>query len=304
MLAMIYDILSTKIPTLRSDIEIWSIFVEASRKTWGNRWALCTLSVYVAETVDINDHQSYDIFDDQAPLCHRTIWAKKSARNIEWWRSQIVKERFSNTLYSQLVILCALKWMPIENVLEFSDIISNALDEMDNTSWNNLASAVSVISNLSIRRRRNGLHSITKRDMPTSMSVRLASLISYRVKSASAQIIFHHYLENYDGRDNAVLLAITKILADSIAKKPELWTRALPVIAHAYKNGVSFPFMHHGSNNLKKIPMDIARSICVNPDEYPLHVVGQAEAILASKTGADAVPVGKIAARDNWFTDE
>jgi hypothetical protein len=46
-----------------------------------------------------------------------------------------------------------------------------------------------------------------------------------------------------------------------------------------------------------------AQHICANVDTFPLRLVSMAEALLAASTGAEAIPVGEIAVRDQWFID-
>jgi hypothetical protein len=106
-----------------------------------------------------------------------------------------------------------------------------------------------------------------------------------------------------------VLRAIVEVVTDRAFEEPQAWATALPAIAHAYTHDVVYSggFYHRKHLGIHRPNHDIphieARRICADAGAYPLSLVGTAEAILAAQTRADAIPVGKIAARDDWLID-
>ena len=131
-----------------------------------------------------------------------------------------------------------------------------------------------------------------------------------RFDDSSARLIYDRYLVNYMGTDTSVLRAIVGVVSKRTIDEPQTWATALPIIAHAYTHDVVFPTIVHSRKHAGagperyELPPAEARRICADAGAYPLSLVGLAEAVLASQTGADAIPVGKIAARDDWFVPE
>jgi len=140
------------------------------------------------------------------------------------------------------------------------------------------------------------------------MSPRLACLLISRVRPSAARVIRARYLDNYRGDDRAVLEAIVHVVTEHAFKEPSLWAAALPEIAHAYSHNVIYSGIYHRMRGREHRPhlslsLHDSRHICSEANAYPLQLVSVAEALLATQTGADAIPVGKIAARDEWFVE-
>ena len=134
------------------------------------------------------------------------------------------------------------------------------------------------------------------------MSPRLACLLILRASPDTAQLIRHRYLSDYRGNDRAVLAAIVEVVTEHAYDEPQAWGAALPEIAHAYSHNVVNPGLYRHRRGFD-MPLLEARRICADASAYPLLLVSSAEAQVAAQTGADAIPVGKIAARDEWFVD-
>jgi hypothetical protein len=57
------------------------------------------------------------------------------------------------------------------------------------------------------------------------------------------------------------------------------------------------------SEKENEISIDAAYSICSSPTDYPLSLIAAAEAVLTTQAGSRSIPVGEVAARDQWFVD-
>jgi hypothetical protein len=126
---------------------------------------------------------------------------------------------------------------PIKTTLALSAEIAVALDSLPLADWVQFAEATSHKPRRARRYAPERL-SVIKPDLPATATPRLACLLINSVSVAAAQMVHRRYLSSYDGEDPAVLAACLAVVGERSQKKPETWSSALPVIAHAYRFGV------------------------------------------------------------------
>ena len=251
------------------------------------------------------------LINSRVPLCKRAARARTALRSRSWALKELTLPEGAEALDRQFVLYVLGKWMSLENILRLSDPIGGALDRLPEANWHRLASSMprhmATMLFWRHRQERRPQRGIERGDLPHTMSDRLAALLLSRLSSASARAIFDRYLSNYAGSDTAIFRVILDVVMEKSLEDTHAWAAALPAVAHAYSYNVTGPgifrsrHQHTLRHTADQIPYSAASRICADAGSYPLSLVSQAEAILAGKTGADAIPVGKIAATDGWF---
>jgi hypothetical protein len=297
------NVVGATVGELRADPTPWSSLVEAGRRAWGERWAFHTLAISLADLFQAVDVPDCDLSDASVPLCVRALRARLLSSDPKWWLRQIDKSRAEGGLLLAFTLLAAHKWMPLPVIRQIEPAISQALEEIDLENWAKIARAV---ENYDRPRKRQGQDKRQIRwKIGKGMSPRLATLLAARVSPGSAKMLKQKCLDQYQGADIWVLRARADISTREALEKPEAWADALAPISRAYAEGIThLPSLlerPHSATNLR--PQE-ARLICQRPQDFPLYLTSQAEGVLAAQRGAETVPVGKIAARDEWFIEQ
>jgi hypothetical protein len=243
--------------------------------------------------------------DQEVPLITRAARARQAATDPQWWLKELAVTQEMNTVNQQFALYALHRLMPVGEILALSTTLSAALDRLPQQQW--LPLATNRVFTPWRRRRRQPRQQISTSSLPASMSPRLACLLISRVRPSTARIIRDRYLNSYREHDPAVLEAIVGVVTEHAFTEPAAWAAALPEIAHAYSHNVVYSGIYHRLTRNHRPRLDMpsqdSRRICSEAGAYPLPLVSIAEALLATQTGADAIPVGKIAARDEWFTE-
>jgi hypothetical protein len=241
------------------------------------------------------------LVDQGIPLFTRAARARRAAGDRQWWLNELSAAQGADALIQQFTVLALYRSMAIDDIVALAGTIGTMLDILPERHWLGLADAAHVPWH---RPRRPRRQQITTTALPASMSPRLASLLIFRVSTATGQLIRHRYLLDYRGNDRAILEAIIEVVTEHAFDKPQAWGAALPEIAHAYGHKVRpSRTTYMNKSRGRDMPLLEARRICAEAGAYPLQLVSTAEALLAAQTGAESIPVGKIAARDEWFVE-
>jgi hypothetical protein len=263
------------------------------------------MAIYANEITPETEVGECSLVDHETPICSRVAFAQKSRGNLQWWRNELERANDEGPLMQQFMLLALYRFAAIDVVISLSDLIGHALDNLSRDRWRELADV--AVRRWRQRVNRRARSQVKASALPTSMSPRLASLLINQVNSASSRIIFDRFLSGYRNDDRAVLTAIVDTVTRRALNDPEQWSTALPKIAHAYSHNVIFSwpyfFRHPRRSGRPVLPLRDAREICANATIYPLTLVGRAEARLTEQTGEEAIPVGKIAAKDEWFVE-
>ena len=232
-------------------------------------------------------------------MCDRAAYSKQRSGDSEWWREQLASASVTGVNAVQFVVLAMQRFTPIEVILTLSREISDVLDCLANSPWDQLARAS---SNLEIP--TGSLGSV---DLPSSTSPRLAALLIDRLSPDECLVIYERYLSRYNGSDRPVLQKCADLAFRSLWK-PEMWKQSLQAISNIYKQDIcpqEVPRHVHRVHMEKEntIPIDAAYSICSNPADYPLSLIAAAETVLTTQAGSRSTLVGEVAARDQWFVD-
>lgn len=292
------ELFETTFAELRSNPAPFSKFIEIWRKSFGKTWSMYCLAFVAAEFSTKESEDKVDLLDDSISPCIRATAALKNAGALQWWKDQICSTVVCDEIDRRFVALAIYQCMPTDIVIELAEAISELLSMMPLQSWQTLMMSLSQVSvPIATEARRKKLP--LKNQMPSNMSPRLACLLMARCSLSEERKLRELYLSNYDGDDSEILRASVRVLIEHSEKKPEIWAKTLPTIRYAYKHGVNY-YRYRDSQDT--IPLSTAKMVCSKPDEFPLGLVAGAASVLAADTGAAAIPVGKVAARDEWFS--
>lgn len=291
-------LLNHQILDLRKNIYLWSSIVEAGRTIWGDRWAFYRLATTAADFLDIPFLAEKNKNISDMPLCDRALLYKINANNLEWWKEHLLNIKNENPKIINFIFLSINKWMPINITLQLSDQLSQAIDGLDDNNWEILTSTIKFSNSENIKRIKKS--NIRNSDLPNKISLRLICFLLAKINKPTKVRIWNLFLQNYKGKDHEVIKAAIIIAVELAQEKRANWNTALLLIAHGYTEGVNYyRFPNH--DNIR-VPHNEARKICSSPGEFPLNLVSISEDVLFAETGAAAIPVSKIAARDEWFS--
>lgn len=134
------------------------------------------------------------------------------------------------------------------------------------------------------------------------LGYRFAAIMMQWVEPRDHDTIFDEILVNYDGSDKVIEQARVDGAWYYAQRNPEFWPSALEIISAAYRSGVTLNVTMSAPIGVI-IPIPEARRIVQSPMNYPLNVLICAEKAIAQLTGSQVIPVGSIAARDEWFSE-
>jgi hypothetical protein len=232
----------------------------------------------------------------------------------DWWRDQLAIARETNELALRFVLLLLYSLAPLRTIKALSSEISSALDIMNVAEWGELLEAAKsalrsprMTQEIVAKKNEHKLHLYgAELDLGSEVSPRLICFLLFRLPSTVGRLFYLRYLSSYRGDDEFILGTCVDMAENLAMKGRYAWAEALPVIAHAYSRGVVRDGVprFRTPKPYREIPAIEARQICANAVDYPLSLVGAAELTLTAQTGAQAIPVGKIAARDDWFPEQ
>jgi hypothetical protein len=302
--------LETFVSNLRNSLSPWSNLIESTRTAWGDRWVAYRMAVHAVTMVGSNGTVWSADSRQKESLCFHAERIKRAVRTARGRQVELTNCGNLEGLDQTFVLYGLFRWIAIGNLLRLSDALGTALDRIPDKQWRILAGALAGSRWRGRQQQQRQVYNPKPADLPSSMSNRLASLLLGSLAGTSADLIYTNYLEGYEGSDTRVLQATVEFLTERAFEEPKTWASALPKISHAYMYGVVYPLLYHrhapvGTGRARiEVPLAEARRICADSNSYPLSLVGLAETALSRKTGVDAIPVGKVAARDEWFMPE
>lgn len=217
-----------------------------------------------------------------------------------WWG-----EQFSSASSSEARFLLSkvfLAWMNDELLTTTIGDFSVLLDELSSAEFHTLCEARTGRQSPYSPAVKEALKPSFTAETLDAVGVRAAALISPMVDSASSDAIFKTILEAYDGCDADIIRARLNSAWGYAVRNPDSWPAAIEKVADGYARGVALERLYRPSERVR-IPIPEARKITQSPDLYPLSVVGVAERALAERTGTQVIPIGSVAARDQWFAE-
>lgn len=286
---------------LVSDLSIWSDFIEEVRTEWGDMWGLNWLIELAIDFVKPEQIPVCDLADVNESLCTRAGRARLFADEVAWWTKQIDSASNSAPPMKGFIVISLFIWGSFESILLNHVKLSVIIEGMNQNHWSLLARNL-LLARASRRHRKVKRDTQMSCECPGELSPRVAALVAGRLETPAARIFCQQYLANYLGDDYWILRVMIENAVNEASERAEEWPRAVQLIARGHALGFVNPNAIHDSRRQKdNFPIAEAKLVCGNANAYPLTLVSRADAVLTAQAGAEAISVGKIAARDDWF---
>jgi hypothetical protein len=306
ILSAISELSTTTFGHIKRDATKLLTLLELARQAWGERWALYRSAVDWGQVTPLTIGTPCSLSDSSVPLVSRIAYARQRASDAEWWATESRTASAMDPQTRQFIMYAAYRIMSLDAILSLGSELGCGLDGLPEPQWLGLTRAVSQDPVRGYRPRRKERFQ-SGETLPTfPLSARVTCFVVLRLDLASACLLYDRYLSQYDGKDRGVLQTVADLVTRRAVADAGRWAEALPVIARAYACNVISPTFYHvyARSRRPTIPLSVAETICSDASDYPLFLVSDAEAVLAAQAGKEATPVGRIAERDQWFTDQ
>jgi hypothetical protein len=286
-----------------TDLTPWSTVIEAARSLWGNRWAIVNLATVAAGIRSTAEKcaDCPDLFDDNKPLARRFRYARLRSGAYRWWGTQLLASKSSNRLF---VLLPLLTWGTNSTLLNNAALVDSMLEDLASQDWGRLFVAVRRCSGIT-RQEEERNESLGNSQLPTTMGLRFAAVLSDRLKPDDSKIIYDHYIKNRDTDDTHILQYVLRDALDLDHFATERWSPDLELVRRCYSSGiVSEPLIFqrmHFQRESNAMPLTVAEEILSTPQKYPGFLITSAEERLRLKVASNVAPVAVVAETENWF---
>lgn len=296
------ELYRTKLGDIKTEISKWDSLIETLRALWGDGSNLNSIAIEIANAHETAKPVVINLNDNHHSLISRTISAKQNINNKNWIKEQFtISEQNQNN--SDLLIRSILKWCSIENIIEHTANISNLFDSLTSDQWSAIASSISYQTFINERNKIN-FSPLQIDSIPDGISHRFASILIELSNEESRIVLRERHLQNCNSDDTFVLESMVSTITNAAWSDPTYWPKALEAIKSAYNKGLLYSFdpAKIYSDDFR-LPLEVAREICSNPEAYPMEIISTAESVLLEEIGQTVIPVGRIASDNQWFRE-
>ncbi|MGE8451373.1 MAG: NACHT domain-containing protein [Pseudomonadales bacterium] len=273
--------------------------VECCRHIFGEGLGMYQLCVNYAAVCTLSEVSGVALLDRRTPLCERVVAASQVVDELTW--ASIVEDVDPSDVNAvALTLFVVMRFAGASVILSLSPKIGALLDALPSDDWRSIGYRIA---------RNCRLGSSVASDvegswgLPEVMSPRLAAVLMRGCSGRLQNDIWYKYLRSYSGIDELVAgERCTKMLHRALVGEEE-WEGVLSIIRDAYER-LDYSHIYIPDSSDMKMPGDVAWRVCRNPDSYPHDLVALAAVTLKSITGAGALSLAKIAARDGWFDQD
>lgn len=277
-------------------IQPWSDLVEHSRSNFGKGWVHTKIAVSAAGIRSPRESctDSSDLFDDAQPLCRRARYARLRSGSIQWWSKQL--QLAADESEKMLACSLLLSWASKRVTLNTLDLLDERLQSLPTACWKYLVSSIRSIKGW---RDQRLLKRFAPRDLPGSVSTRLATALAMVATPDSAMEIYESLLRSYRGDDEAVL-EFCQWASFRVALRDESkWRQLLEHIARCRSKQISLETI---PVRRWRIPDDIAELVRRQPEDFPPVLVSMSEQAFAARANRKIRQVGDVARSERWFS--
>jgi hypothetical protein len=276
----------------------WSHIVDTSSAVFGRKWVFVMLAMVAAgirAPLQKGDWQD-GAWSAESNLCEHLRYARLKSGNVTWWSEQI-DEVLSSTYGVDIAALTLAIWSTPRTILMLEDKVSKLFDSLDDQKWRRL---FRTIADIDVALGQDSRTFAFTTSVPSAQaSPRLQLVLGRRGGADYGLRVYREGLRNYRGSDPHVLsFCADNALAAARLDESE-WDRAISVVAYAYTMG-GIPAAARIEEAM--LPIEVARTICVDAPRYPQRLVNAAERRLSAATGGTAPKLGDVAAQSGWFS--
>ncbi|KEQ22242.1 NACHT domain-containing protein [Paenibacillus tyrfis] len=277
----------------------WETIVENLRVLWGDRWSIYSLAITSSNVKIPKDKEEIDLFDVSTPLCKRTFYAR-NASSI-WWRKQIESASTEmDFMFLSLLFLTSANSNLLKNVLDY---IQPVFDKISNDNWEKVTKQLEYTRRVGNRRDL----ALNMSKLPGELTARTVAAIGICVNDRDSIKLYEVHLHDYVGTDVSVLKFCQRVAFTLVEHDPSRWNQAISIISRIYSQGGTFDAYYHSIYRRRymgypvQIPVDVAKQIANQPENYPRFLVDLAERACRDEVASQIVPIGTLAKKERWF---
>ncbi|HEX3238736.1 MAG TPA: hypothetical protein VHR18_01210 [Solirubrobacterales bacterium] len=277
-----------------TSLQPWEVFIEASRRLFGEQWAHSVLAIEGSGIKSTSDtaRDAPELFDSDVPLARRVRYARLRAGNPGWWGRQLsVAGPGDERLLALGVLLSKASARTISAHIEQLDGVISGLPSDEFQRLYSVCSRGRIF-----RARSNEASALSKKvlRLPRDLSNRMVELVSLRAAVPLRAKLYSDYLQGYAGRRAALLEMCIEQELSGDRRNAEAWKRALSMIRR-HPHG----YYLRPRRRWAEMPIGIAREICSDAASFDPDLVEWAESRCFS--AARVRPVSKVAVQERWF---
>ncbi|GAA1672544.1 hypothetical protein GCM10009733_082130 [Nonomuraea maheshkhaliensis] len=305
-LGAIADILiDTPSEALASDIGIWRGLIALNAGlAGGDDWLTVRLAhaaVFWVRDLEFDDvaYDKVSLTDASVDVIFRIQRATKSKGVYSWWKGQFDAARTDQQRLRvlQIAFLVCGPLTLIKLVAATEEFIESlSFEEMQ------LLASLDRVNQPNRRRNRRPVTGITKMGLkPRSVAL----LMRFLLPTVSAWSECIHSLQDYGGNDpfvhDLLLLGMAPIGPFGQEVDDEYWVRLAKLSKIAYESGggeLLISHLHARPNS--SMPIDLAREIAGNREQYPQFLISLAESSCLRHLANNAIPLADVAKSAWW----
>jgi hypothetical protein len=289
--------LDTPMAITSTTIDPWVDLVEALRAAWGDCPAIDRIAFVGAGVRSKKTLGSESPLERATDLVNAARYVRLKSGAPRWWEERFKDE--TNLLERKRLLLLLWLWGTGKTILTLSGTVGETLNLLDLSTWINLWRDYSCL-------RLNLTESLSSMSQPElerikKLGPRACVFFGLRLHP---QLRFHLGTAVSDSKAELHLpeanFALEAVIHACRAQKE--WKLGLPHIRSLYSQyKTGFSFINRGESTM---PQDIAEQISVEPEDFPLSLVAEADSQLLSASGMTASKLLDIANREGWFQEK
>jgi hypothetical protein len=235
------------------------------------------------------------LFDATVPLVERCRYARFRSGSPKWWATQL--ELADSAQKIELALVNLVSWGTTRTLMQLLEELSELLSHVSNRQFRRFLDIAG--------RHASDKASIKQTEFSRELrkaSPRALALVARRANKSDADIVFENSLRNYRGTEGAISSLVADIAMRKAFANPDEWKDVLPIIKRLYQgDGVPEAALSAPASERRDLPIPIALDIVRDPENYPLRLIGIADASLTKMFGSMTKPIGQIARAEGWF---
>lgn len=284
----------------RTSVEPWDIVIEKLRHHFNQHWAVEIVAVIAAGIK--SKSEVFDEFNDfnnnSLSLAKRIRYARLKSGNVKYWR-----EHFALTTNKALSLLTFITWATPKTIIELYDLTSEAVNNLSLEDYHKIDNALKRITLQSSTSNQHNRQLESFFESKSSDKDYLY-LFSYRLYNNSRYKMVSNYINSSDSKlrdvnDIKLSFLIDRFLVSSenttLNDIKSAYNQLLNLNERVFSRGV------HYRDEVKELPIEIAREIMKDVKNYPRVIASIAERTCRLYANKNAKQVGQIAQDDNWF---
>ena len=282
-------------------VSAWQSLIEECRTLWGEQPAILAAAANLSRNLPRSrSRKEINLLDRNLPIGSRMRFAKSQARNLDWWKKQLLRSKNVDDMF--LCNMAYWSFTPVNLAFELADVLTESLEEMPRATWEIFLNMISSVEGIYFYyHQRSQTHNTP---LPTLInSSRLALMIGFKDRLNYGRAVFLDNLMASNDR-HPVVAEFRQSQAFEAAVSGALdWGAALSIIRSTYADSAAHQVSRVLGRRGDIFPEVVLQQILANAKDYPVQLWDLAESAASASARKAIRPVGTIARKDRWFAD-